>query len=305
MALGGLRQRTLKSAIGCTGVGLHGGVKVSMTLRPAEARTGIVFRRVDRGGVEVRATADNVESTTMCTRLGGGVGVGTVEHLMAAFAGLGIDNAVVELDGPEVPIMDGSSAPFVFLIECAGIATQAAPRRAIRVLKTVMIDDGARYVGLSPSDGFSAAIEIAYAHPLIGRQRCEITLVDGVFKRELCRARTYGFLRDVDRLRAMGLALGGSLENAVVLDDEQVMNEGGLRYDDELVRHKVLDCIGDLYLAGAPILGHVEGLSSGHAMNLRLLKALFADLDAWCWETIGETTPAMPRWRAEPVAATA
>ncbi len=282
--MGVVWQKTLKSAISCAGVGLHGGKRVDMTLLPAEPDAGIIFRRADLGGAEVRATYENVNDALMCTSLGNGDGVkvATVEHLMAALAGLEIDNLIVELDGAEVPIMDGSAAPFVFLVECAGVAEQHVPRRAIRILKTVEVADGERSASLSPADGFSIAFEIAFDHPLIGGQSCYCDLTDGAFKRDLSRARTFGFLADIDRLHENGLALGGSLENAVVLSDDAVLNEGGLRYADEFVRHKALDCIGDLYLAGAPLLGHVRGVCSGHKMNNSLLRTLFADEDAWC-----------------------
>ena len=304
--MGAARQRTLKAAIGCAGVGLHGGEKVAMRLVPAPADSGIVLRRIDLGGAEIAARHTNIVSSTMCTTLGdgNGVGVATVEHLMAALAGLGVDNAVIELDGPEVPIMDGSAAPFVFLIECAGIVEQAAPRRVIEVLKPVVVSEGARAIRLMPAAAFSLTFAIAYEHPVIGRQSCAIALVDGAFKREIARARTYGFLSDVDRLRGMGLVLGGSLDNAVVLDDDGVINDEGLRYADELVRYKALDCIGDLYLAGAPLMAHVEATASGHGLNARLLEALFADETAWRLVTLDE---AVERdWPADqPIAATA
>jgi len=303
-----IRQRTLKGAIRCSGVGLHSGRRVNMTLHPAPAETGILFRRSDLGGATVAARIENVCDGFMCTGIGDGNGasVGTVEHLMAALAGVGVDNLIVDLDGPEVPIMDGSAAPFVFLIECVGTVEQDAPRRAIQVLKPIEIADDERSITLSPSDRFSVSFEIAYDHPLIGRQRCFVDLADGTFKRELSRARTYGFLRDVVRLRERGLALGGSLENAVVLDDEKVLNEGGLRYGDELVRHKALDCIGDLYLAGGPIIGHVHGVGSGHRMNHALLAALFADRTAWRRVTLSDAMPMVqPVWRDAVVAASA
>ena len=306
--MGVIRQKTLKSAIDCTGVGLHSGKKVTMTLHPAEAGSGVVFRRTDLGGATVAATYGNVCSTTMCTSVknGDGAGVATVEHLMSALAGLGIDNALVEFDGPEVPIMDGSAAPFVFLIECAGIVEQPAPRKAIQVLRTVEVSDGERFASLSPSDRFSVSFEIVYEHPLIGRQTCNFELTDGVFKRDVCRARTFGFLRDIAALRERGFALGGSLQNAVVLSDDKVVNEEGLRYEDEFVRHKALDCIGDLYLAGGPILGHMHGVSSGHSMNYRLLKELFADPQAWRSVTLDTATlAAASRWRSAAVAASA
>lgn len=281
-----------------------------MTLIPAEPGSGIVFRRVDRGGAVVDGRFDNVSDTMLGTTLknGDGIGVATVEHLMAALAGLGIDNLMVELDGPEVPIMDGSAAPFVFLAECAGIVEQQAPRRAIEVLKPVSVSDGERYASVTPSDGFSISCEISFDHPAIADQSCYVELSNGAFKRELARARTFGFLADIDRLRANGLALGGSLDNAVVLSDDAVLNDGGLRYADEFVRHKALDCIGDLYLAGGPIIGHVECVRSGHKMNHRLLEALFADQSAWRHVVLdgkARVGGAAARWQAASVAAPA
>jgi UDP-3-O-[3-hydroxymyristoyl] N-acetylglucosamine deacetylase len=306
--LGIVAQKTLKGVIGCAGVGLNSGERVGMTLHPAAPDSGIVFRRRDLGGVAIAARYDNVVGTMMCTSIGDGNGtlIGTVEHLMAALAGLGVDNVVVELDGPEVPIMDGSAAPFVFLVECAGVVEQNAPRRAIRVLRPVEVTDGDRSITLTPADGFSVSFEIAYPHPMIGRQACYFAFSDGAFKRELARARTYGFLRDVGALKARGLARGGSLDNAVVLDDAAVLNDGGLRYDDELVRHKALDLIGDLYLAGGPILGHIHGVGSGHGMNHRLIEALFADRRAWRKVSLDDTALVdRARWRAESIAASA
>lgn len=306
--MGVIWQKTLKSVIGCTGVGLHSGQKVSLTLYPGEPGSGIVFRRSDLGGATVAATHANVNATMLCTSIANGNGacVAMIEHLMSALAGLGIDNAIVELDGSEVPVMDGSAAPFVFLIECAGVVEQRLPRRAIQVLKSVEVSDGERSASLSPSNGFSVSVEIDYDHPAVGHQECYFELSDGTFKRELCRARTFGFLTDATSLRERGYALGASLDNAIVIDDFGVLNEGGLRYKDELVRHKALDGIGDLYLAGAPILGHMHGVSSGHAMNHKLLTALFADDEAWCNVVLDDssfatTTP----WRVANVAATA
>jgi UDP-3-O-[3-hydroxymyristoyl] N-acetylglucosamine deacetylase len=267
-----------------------------------------MFRRSDLNGATVTASHKNVGATVMCTTIGNGNGVrvATVEHLMSAFAGLGIDNVLVEIDGPEVPIMDGSAAPFVFLIECAGIVEQTAPRRAIQVLKPIEVSDGERSASLSPSRGFSVSCEITYSHPLIGRQECFFEFSEGAYKREICRARTYGFLRDVDSLRERGFALGGSLENAVVLDDDAVVNEEGLRYADEPVRHKALDCIGDLYLAGGQILGHLDAVRTGHTMNHKLLRTLFETEDAWRSIALDDAALApMPGWGAPPVAVSA
>lgn len=278
-------QRTLKSVIGCRGVGLHSGRRISMKLIPAPAATGIVFRRTDNGA-EIPASWENTINSAGCTMLSDSAGrmVGTIEHLMAAFAGAAVDNLIVELDGPEVPIMDGSAAPFLFLIECAGIVEQDAPRKMIEVLKPVSIAEGDAMVGLYPDPEFSMSFEIDYDSPLIRQQRRTLAPIDtAAFKAELSRARTFGFLRDVDRLRALGLARGGSLDNAIVVDGDHILNREGLRYDDEFVRHKILDAVGDLYLAGAPIIGRFEGVCSGHSHNRRLLAALFADEDAWTY----------------------
>lgn len=279
-------QKTLKNRIKCSGIGLHSGAKVNMALLPALPDTGIVFRRVDLPGKPlVRARYDQVTDLQLCTSVGAGPGVsvGTVEHLMAAFAGLGVDNAVVELDGPEVPVMDGSSAPFVFLIECADLIEQVAPRRFLKILKPVEVREGKASASLAPGDGFTLGFEIEFANPLIGRQIAEFRLESGRFKAELARARTFGFVQEVEQLRAMGLARGGSLENAVVLGADRILNDEGLRFDDEFVRHKALDALGDLFLAGAPIVGRYEGCRSGHALNNKLLHALFADETAYAW----------------------
>ena len=279
------RQHTLKNAIDCTGIGLHSGVKVSMTLSPADVDTGIVFRRIDHaaGGAAITARWDTVVDTRLNTTIGNeaGVTIGTIEHLMAALSGCGIDNVEIAIDGPEVPVMDGSAAPFVFLIECAGIVQQDAPRRFIEVLKTIDVVDGSRAASLSPSDSFSVSFEIDFESTAISQQAYQGTLVNGTFRSEIARARTFGFEHEVAALQAAGLARGGSLDNAIVVSGDRVLNEDGLRYDDEFVRHKVLDSVGDLYLAGGPLLGHFHGCRSGHALNNALLNALFADLSAW------------------------
>lgn len=280
------RQRTLASSINCKGVGLHSGNTVAMTLRPGAPDTGIIFRRTDisGGGALIPAHWSNVNDTRMHTCIANdrNVGVRTIEHLMAAFAGMRIDNAIVEINGPEVPVMDGSAAPFVFLIECAGAAQQDAPRRAIRIRKRVTVRDGNKSATLTPSRGeFTVRFEIDFDHPAIARQECLVAFGPGAFKTEISRARTFGFEHEVAQLRAAGLARGGSLDNAVVIGADRVLNEGGLRYEDEFVRHKVLDAVGDLYLAGGPIIGHFHGVRSGHALNNRLLRELFADKTAW------------------------
>jgi UDP-3-O-[3-hydroxymyristoyl] N-acetylglucosamine deacetylase len=283
-------QRTIKSPIHCRGVGLHSGTKIAMVLRPAPSGSGIVFRRTDPqgGGAVIAADWRNAVDSALCTRIhnGEGIAISTIEHLMAAFAGAEIDNVVVELDGPEVPIMDGSAAPFLFLIECAGIAEQDAPRRAIRVLKTVTIADGEKSVSLMPDHCFSMSFEIDFASRVVSRQDISLVFDSETFKSEISRARTFGFLHEVTRMRAAGLARGGSLDNAVVVSGDTILNEGGLRYSDEFVRHKLLDSLGDLYLTGAPFIGHFRGVRSGHALNRRLLEALFSDNSAWCETTM-------------------
>jgi len=280
-------QQTLKTVIGCRGIGLHSGRKVAMTLRPAAPDAGIVFRRTD-SSAEIRASWANTVETPLCTMLsnGEGITVGTVEHLMAALAGAEIDNAIVELDGPEVPTMDGSAAPFVFLIECAGIVEQDMARRAIKVLKPVSVIEGGATAALFPDRGFSMSFEIDFDNPLIRRQTISLAFDVETFKTQLSRARTFGLLDEVDRLRQAGFARGGSLDNAVVVGRDHVLNAGGLRYGDEFVRHKLLDAFGDLYLAGGPLVGRFRGIRSGHAHTRRLLAALFADSEAWCHTTL-------------------
>ena len=285
---GVVNQRTLKSSISCSGVTLHSGEKVSLTLNPADAGTGIVFKRTDiaGGGASIPAKWDRVVDTRMCTTIGNGDGVtvATVEHLMAALAGCGIDNALIELNGSEVPIMDGSAQPFVFLLECAGVVEQDEPRRVIRVLKSVSARDGDSEARLSPGSFLSLDFKIEFDCGAISRQSFSIGVINGSFAKELARARTFGFLHEVEALWAAGFAKGGSLENAVVVSGDKVLNEGGLRYDDEFVRHKILDAVGDLYLAGAPIIGKFEGVYSGHATNNALLRTLFADPEAWKYD---------------------
>jgi UDP-3-O-[3-hydroxymyristoyl] N-acetylglucosamine deacetylase len=287
-----IRQQTLKTAISCTGVGLHGGATVEMVLRPAPADHGIVFRRSDlwrKPGDEtrsdIRASWRTVADSRLCTVLGNdeGTRVATVEHLMAALAGCGIDNAQIEVSAPELPVMDGSAAPFVFLIECAGVQPQDAPRRALRILRRITFEEGSKRMAVSPAPSFSLDCEIDYSDSVIAQQRMTTALDPASFKRDISRARTFGFVRDLDRMWAAGLARGGSLDNAVVIADHGVVNPEGLRYRDEFVRHKALDCIGDLYLAGGPIMGHVRAVRAGHAFNNRFLQTLFATADAWRW----------------------
>jgi UDP-3-O-[3-hydroxymyristoyl] N-acetylglucosamine deacetylase len=293
-------QQTLKTKIGCRGIGLHSGRKVALTFLPAPADTGIVFRRTD-AGAEIRASWANAIESPRCTVLsnGEGITIGTVEHLMAALAGAEIDNAIIELDGPEVPIMDGSAAPFLFLIECAGIVEQDAPRRAIKVLKPVSIVGDRATAVLLPDHGFSMSFEIDFDNPLIRRQDVCLVFDATTFKSELSRARTFGLIDEVDRLRAAGLGRGGSLDNVVMVSGDHVLNTGGLRYADEFVRHKLVDAFGDLYLAGGPIIGRFCGVRSGHAQNRRLLAALFADSEAWCHTSLSRATVLDPLGRGE------
>lgn len=292
-------QRTLRASIGCTGVGVHTGRRVNLTLNPAPAGAGIRFRRTDLQA-EVPARFDRVVDTRLCTVLAPEgrpeARIGTVEHVMAALSAAGVDNAVVELDGPEVPILDGSAAPFLFLIGCAGVVAQDAPRRGIRILRPVSVTDGAASVELRPADvtAFEAEIEIDFPGTAIGSQRASASLAGDAFRRRIAQARTFARAEEIARLRAAGLARGGSLANAVVVDGDKVLNPGGLRLPDEFAAHKLLDVVGDLALAGAPVLGRFSGHRSGHALNNRLLRALFADANAWCW-TDGMGEPATPR----------
>jgi len=280
-----LRQRTLKNVIRATGVGLHSGEKVYLTLRPAPVDAGIVFRRVDLDPVaEIPARADLVTETMLCTGLSRGGGkVMTVEHLMSALAGLGIDNAYVDLSAPEVPIMDGSAGPFVFLLQSAGIAEQQAPKRFIRIKRLVEVRDGDKVARFEPHEGFRIGFTVEFTHPAIpaSLSRAEVDFSTTSYVKEVSRARTFGFMHDLEFMRERNLGLGGSMDNAIVLDEFRVLNEDGLRYADEFVRHKILDAVGDLYLAGRPIIGAFEGFKSGHALNNKLVRALMAEPSAW------------------------
>jgi UDP-3-O-[3-hydroxymyristoyl] N-acetylglucosamine deacetylase len=284
-----IRQRTLKNVIRATGVGLHTGEKVLLTLRPAAADNGIVFRRVDLAEpVEIKACPENVGDTQLSTTLStrsplGTVKISTVEHLLSAFAGLGIDNAYVDLSAPEVPIMDGSAGPFVFLIQSAGVEEQNAPKRFIRIRRKVEVQDGDKHASFVPFDGFKVSFAIDFDHPFF-RDRTQFSAIDfssTSFVKEVSRARTFGFMRDIECLRNQNLALGGTLDNAIVVDDFRVLNDDGLRYEDEFVKHKILDAIGDLYLLGHSLIGSFNGFKSGHALNNRLLKQLLATENAW------------------------
>jgi UDP-3-O-[3-hydroxymyristoyl] N-acetylglucosamine deacetylase len=284
-----IRQRTLKNIVRATGVGLHTGDKVYMTLRPAAVDTGIVFRRVDLAEpVDIKAHACNVGDTRLSSCLDReGIKVATVEHIMSAFAGLGIDNAYVDLTAGEVPIMDGSAGPFIFLIQSAGIEEQNAAKKFIRVLKAVEARDGDKFARFEPWNGFRVDFSIAFNHPVFQQssQRVQIDFATTSYVKEVARARTFGFMQDVETMRAQGLGLGGSLDNAVVMDEYRVLNSDGLRYDDEFVKHKVLDAIGDLYLLGHSLIGTFSAHKSGHALNNKLTRALLADPTAWEFAT--------------------
>jgi UDP-3-O-[3-hydroxymyristoyl] N-acetylglucosamine deacetylase len=280
-----LRQRTLKNTIRGTGVGLHSGKKVLMVLRPAPEDTGVVFRRMDLDKtVEIPAYAENVGETMLGTTLiQDGVRVSTIEHLLSAFAGLGIDNAYVELSAEEVPIMDGSASPFVFLLQSAGMEEQAAPKRFARILSSIKVEDGDKWARFDPYDGYKLNFEIEFNHPSFRKrdQTASMKFSTTSFLKEISRARTFGFMRDVEVLRSRNLALGGTMENSIVVGEHGVLNEDGLRYEDEFVKHKILDAIGDLYLLRRSIIGEFSGHKSGHALNNRLLRTLLATPDAW------------------------
>ena len=303
-----IKQRTLKNVIKATGVGLHTGEKVLLTLRPAAVDTGIVFRRVDLDEpVEIKASPDNVTDTRLSTTLGNeGVSISTVEHLLSAFAGLGIDNAYVDLSAPEVPIMDGSSGPFVFLIQSAGIEEQNKAKRFIRIKHAVQVEEGDKWARFEPFEGFKVGFNIDFDHPVFQdhSQQAAIDFSTTSFVKEVSRARTFGFMRDYERLREQRLALGGSLDNAVVVDDYRILNEDGLRYEDEFVKHKILDAIGDLYLLGHSLIGAFSGHKSGHALNNKLLCELLAKQEAWELVTFEDAETAPIRY-IKPAAQTA
>lgn len=284
-----LKQRTLKKVVRTVGIGLHSGRKVNLTLRPADPDTGIVYTRVDLNPpVVMPAEATRVNDTRMATTLNEGpVKISTIEHLMSAFNGLGIDNCYVDVDAPEIPIMDGSGASFVFLIQAAGIVEQPAPKRFVRVKKTVRVTDGDKWAQLEPHEGFSLAFSINFGHPAIDStlQFTEVDLAKVDYAHAVSRARTFGFVQDVEMLRSIGLAQGGTLENAVVMDEYRVLNPEGLRGQDEFVKHKILDAMGDLYVLGHPLLTRYSANKSGHGLNNQLLRALLADASAWEWAT--------------------
>jgi len=301
-----IHQRTLKNLIRATGVGLHTGAKVYMTLRPAAPNTGIVFRRTDLSPpVEIKATPHAVGDTRLSSCLEhDGARVSTVEHLMSAFAGLGVDNAYVDLSAPEVPIMDGSAGPFVFLVQSAGIEEQSVPKKFIRVLNPVTVEQGDKWVKLAPHNGFKLDLSIDFDHPVFDKMRQSVAVDFSTtsYVKEVSRARTFGFMQDVESLRGEGLALGGSLDNAIVMDEYRVLNSDGLRYEDEFVKHKVLDAIGDLYLLGHPLIGAFSGYKSGHALNNQLLRGLLEDREAWEFASFDrvEDAPVFLAWQPQP-----
>jgi UDP-3-O-[3-hydroxymyristoyl] N-acetylglucosamine deacetylase len=300
-----IQQRTLKTMIRATGVGLHTGTKVFMTLRPAAPNTGIVFRRVDLvPPVEIRGDAYAVGDTRLSSCLEkGGVKVFTVEHLMSALAGLGIDNAYIELTAPEVPIMDGSAGPFVFLLQSAGVEEQGVPKKFIRILKTVEVREGDKWARFEPHHGYKLTMSIDFAHPVFDRSRQAVTVDFSAtsYIKEVSRARTFGFMQDVETMRSQGLALGGSLDNAIVMDEYRVLNTDGLRYEDEFVKHKVLDAIGDLYLLGHPLIGAYVAHKTGHALNNQLLRRLMEDKPSWELVSFerSEDAPAFLTWQPQ------
>ena len=284
-----LKQRTLKKQISATGVGLHNGEKVTLTLKPAAIDTGIVFKRADLPGAPtIQAQPDAVRDTRMCSALEhNGARVSTVEHLMSALAGLGVDNVMIEVTASEIPIMDGSAGPFIYLLQQAGVVEQPAPKKFIRIKKLVEVIDNDKWVKFEPYHGFKMDFTIDFAHPVFENSgsNVKIDFKDNSYIKEISRARTFGFMHEVEYLRANGLARGGSLDNAIVLDEYRILNRDGLRYEDEFAKHKVLDAIGDLYMLGHPLLGAFTAYKSGHALNNALLIALLADADAWEYAT--------------------
>jgi UDP-3-O-[3-hydroxymyristoyl] N-acetylglucosamine deacetylase len=300
-----IRQRTLKNIVRATGVGLHTGEKVYLALRPAAPDTGIVFRRTDlQEPVDLKADPYTVGDTRLSSCLEkDGVRVSTVEHLMSALAGLGIDNAYVDLTAPEVPIMDGSAGPFVFLLQSAGIEEQKAPKKFIRVLEAVEVREGDKWVRFEPHNGFKLELAIDFDHPVLERSRQSVCVdfAHTSYIKEVSRARTFGFMQDVEAMREQGLALGGSLDNAIVMDEYRVLNSDGLRYEDEFVKHKLLDAIGDLYLLGHPLIGAFSGYKSGHALNNMLLRRLIEERQAWEYVSFErvEDAPAFLAWQTQ------
>lgn len=301
-----IKQRTLKNAIRTSGVGLHTGDQIHLTLLPAPVDTGIVFHRVDLNPpVEIKAAAENVGETTLSTCLiKDDVRVSTVEHLMSAMAGLGIDNAIVELNAPEIPIMDGSAGPFVFLIQSAGVQEQNAPKKFVRIKKEVTLKDGDKFASFVPFDGFKVSFSIEFDHPVFKdrRPQTELEFSSSTFVKDISRARTFGFMHEIEYLRSKGLARGGSMDNAIVVDQYRILNEDGLRFEDEFVKHKVLDAIGDLYMLGHSLICEYKAHKSGHSLNNRALRLLIEQPDAWEWVTFEENQE-LPITYMPPIAA--
>ena len=302
-----IKQRTLKNVIRATGVGLHTGKKVYLTLRPAPVETGVVFRRVDLDPpVEIKASPENVGDTSLSTTLvSDEVRISTVEHLLSAIAGLGIDNAYVDVSAPEVPIMDGSAGPFVFLVQSAGIIEQNAPKKFIRIIKALEIKEDDKWARFDPFDGFKVGFTIDFDHPVFkaAPQKAELDFSTTSFVKEVSRSRTFGFMRDFETLRSKNLALGGSLDNSIAVDDHRILNEDGLRYEDEFVKHKILDAIGDLYLLGHSLIGAFSGYKSGHALNNKLLRKLVSVTDAWEEVTFEDDEENVPIFYSRPISA--
>jgi len=300
-----IKQRTLKNVIRATGVGLHTGKKVYLTLRPAPVNTGVVFRRVDLDPpVEIKASPDNVGDTSLSTTLvSDETRISTVEHLLSAIAGLGIDNAYVDVSAPEVPIMDGSAGPFVFLVQSAGIIEQNAPKKFIRIIKAVEIKEDDKWARFDPFDGFKVGFTIDFDHPVFksAPQKAVLDFSTTSFVKEVSRSRTFGFMRDFETLRSKNLALGGSLDNSIAVDDHRILNEDGLRYEDEFVKHKILDAIGDLYLLGHSLIGAFSGYKSGHALNNKLLRKLVSVTDAWEEVTFEDDEENVPIFYSRPI----
>ncbi len=290
------RQRTVREAVSCVGIGLHSGKKVSLKVRPAPVDTGIVFLRTDLpGSPPIKASVENVVDTSYATTIGtGNVTVSTIEHLMASFSGLGIDNAFVEVNAPEVPIMDGSAAPFLYLLKCGGIKAQSSFKKFLVVKKRIRVDDNDSFAEISPSKELKITCSLEFNHPLVKKQDFDLAFSDSAFEKEVSRARTFGFLQDVEKMRANGLIKGGSLDNAVVIDNFRVLNEGGLRYRDECVRHKMLDLIGDISILGMPVIGHIKASKTGHRMNHMLAKKLKETPSAWKVVEVKETKRETP-----------
>lgn len=302
-----IQQRTLKNVIRATGVGLHTGKKIYLTLRPAPVDSGVIFRRVDLDPpVEIKANPENVGDTSLSTTLvSGGVRISTVEHLLSAMAGLGIDNAYVDVSAPEVPIMDGSAGPFVFLVQSSGIIEQNAAKRFIRITKSVKVKEDDKWARFDPFDGFKVGFMIDFDHPVFkaGPQKAELDFSTTSFVKEISRSRTFGFMRDFEALRSRNLALGGSLDNSIAVDEHRILNEDGLRYEDEFVKHKILDAIGDLYLLGHSLIGAFSGYKSGHALNNKLLRKLVEDTSAWEEVTFEDGEEKVPIFYSSPISA--